>query len=233
MSPQSRTTSTRLHVIVAAGVASVSLFGHGVLPASSQVVTGTVLGTVQDSSGQILPGVDVTVTLTERGLTRTTVTNEARGVRVRLSAGRDLPRQRVTGWFQGPGPGQRGPAAGPAAACRLRPRDWASDRGSHRHRPGPAHCVRFVEPRRGRRARASRDDSGPRPSVRRPRRTVGWRHTRGRAARSADSSRWPATPSTSTGTVRTRTTSCSTACRSTTACGAGWRCRHRSTPSRK
>src|SRR5260221_6598205 len=43
----------------------------------SQVVTGTLLGTVADPSGQVLPNVEVVATLVGRGLQRTTTTNEA------------------------------------------------------------------------------------------------------------------------------------------------------------
>jgi hypothetical protein len=48
-------------------------------PASlaAQAVTGTILGTVTDDSGAVLPGVSVTVTNTGTGLVRTAVTNEA------------------------------------------------------------------------------------------------------------------------------------------------------------
>lgn len=43
----------------------------------AQVVTGTILGTVSDANGGVLPGVGVTVELAERGLQRTAVSNEA------------------------------------------------------------------------------------------------------------------------------------------------------------
>ena len=38
-----------------------------------QVSTGTILGTVQDQSDAVLPGVEVTATNTETGITRRTV----------------------------------------------------------------------------------------------------------------------------------------------------------------
>ena len=38
--------------------------------------TATISGTVRDQSGAVLPGVTVTVTQQETGLTRTTVSNE-------------------------------------------------------------------------------------------------------------------------------------------------------------
>ena len=43
--------------------------------ASAQAVTGTILGTVADTTGAVLPGVTVTVKHTETGLTRTLVTD--------------------------------------------------------------------------------------------------------------------------------------------------------------
>ena len=43
--------------------------------ASAQAVTGTILGTVADTTGAVLPGVSVTVKHTETGLTRTLVTD--------------------------------------------------------------------------------------------------------------------------------------------------------------
>jgi hypothetical protein len=45
--------------------------------AAAQAPTGQISGRVTDSSGAVLPGVDVTVTQTDTGLVRTTVTNEA------------------------------------------------------------------------------------------------------------------------------------------------------------
>ena len=46
-------------------------------PAGAQAVTGSqVSGVVRDSSGAALPGVDVTITKTDTGLTRTAVTSE-------------------------------------------------------------------------------------------------------------------------------------------------------------
>ena len=45
-------------------------------PAAAQAPTGQISGRVTDSSGAVLPGVDVTVTQTETGLVRSVVTNE-------------------------------------------------------------------------------------------------------------------------------------------------------------
>src|SRR5688500_11144120 len=45
--------------------------------ALAQVPTGQISGRVTDSSGAVLPGVDVTVTQTDTGLKRSTVTNDS------------------------------------------------------------------------------------------------------------------------------------------------------------
>lgn len=45
-------------------------------PAAAQTVTGTIQGTVVDTSGGVLPGVTVTITQTATGAERTVVTNE-------------------------------------------------------------------------------------------------------------------------------------------------------------
>lgn len=46
-------------------------------PAAAQTVTGTVQGTVTDTSGGVLPGVTVTLRNTQTGVERTVVTNES------------------------------------------------------------------------------------------------------------------------------------------------------------
>jgi hypothetical protein len=45
-------------------------------PASAQLTTGTIRGTVNDDTGGVLPGVDVTLTNVETGIMRSLVTNE-------------------------------------------------------------------------------------------------------------------------------------------------------------
>ncbi len=42
----------------------------------AQVNTGTILGTVQDSTGAVLPGAEVTVTHLEMGRSRTIITDD-------------------------------------------------------------------------------------------------------------------------------------------------------------
>ena len=52
---------------------AVSLFG-GI--AAAQVTTGSIIGTVKDSAGAVLPGVSIKLTNTETGLTRTVIADE-------------------------------------------------------------------------------------------------------------------------------------------------------------
>src|SRR4051794_22711121 len=56
-------------VVVAFLFASLQAFGQG--------QAGTILGTVTDSSGAVLPKVNVTITNTATGVTKTSVTNDA------------------------------------------------------------------------------------------------------------------------------------------------------------
>jgi hypothetical protein len=44
-------------------------------PAFAQITSATVSGTIKDETGGVLPGVDVVVTNTDTGLTRSTVTD--------------------------------------------------------------------------------------------------------------------------------------------------------------
>ena len=47
------------------------------MPALAQTVTGTIQGTVTDTSGGVFPGVTITIRNVETGAERTVVTNEA------------------------------------------------------------------------------------------------------------------------------------------------------------
>ena len=54
----------------------------------AQVTTGTVLGTVQDATGAVLPGTEVTVTHLDTGISRTIISDdEGRYLATNLSLG--------------------------------------------------------------------------------------------------------------------------------------------------
>ncbi len=65
---------TRLHLKFA--VLAALLAGVATRPAPAQITTGTILGTVTDNSGAVLPGVVVKVVNLEQGLQRQLTTNE-------------------------------------------------------------------------------------------------------------------------------------------------------------
>lgn len=56
---------------------SLALLLVAAVPATAQIDTGAIVGTVRDSSGAVLPGVTVSATLEATGVTQTTVTNDA------------------------------------------------------------------------------------------------------------------------------------------------------------
>ena len=67
----------RFPVVVAFVVLLALLAGLHAPAAYAQVPTGQISGRVTDTSGAVLPGVDVTVTQTSTGLVRAAVTNES------------------------------------------------------------------------------------------------------------------------------------------------------------
>jgi Carboxypeptidase regulatory-like domain/TonB-dependent Receptor Plug Domain len=73
--------SLRAFEFVAAIIALIAL---GTCLVFAQTTTGTILGTVRDASGALVPGVSITVKHTESGLTRTVVSGERGGYNVPL-----------------------------------------------------------------------------------------------------------------------------------------------------
>src|SRR2546422_11305952 len=59
--------------------AIVALIAFGTCLSFAQTSTATILGTVKDTSGALIPGVSITVKHTESGLTRTVVSGERCG----------------------------------------------------------------------------------------------------------------------------------------------------------
>jgi hypothetical protein len=59
------------------GMLALTLVLAGAVAAGAQTVTGTIQGTVTDSSGGVLPGTTVTITHVDTGASRTVVTNDA------------------------------------------------------------------------------------------------------------------------------------------------------------
>src|SRR5438094_3541674 len=64
--------------------AIVALIALGTCLSFAQTSTATILGTVKDASGALIPGVSITVKHTESGLTRTVVSGERGGYNVPL-----------------------------------------------------------------------------------------------------------------------------------------------------
>ena len=83
----------------------------GLMPANgaAQVLYGSIVGAVTDSSGSSVPGATVTIVNTETNLTRTAVSNETGDVQLHERAGRPVRRE-------GLAPGLQGVRARPA--CR-------------------------------------------------------------------------------------------------------------------
>src|SRR6266699_3912524 len=79
-----RGTGVTLHVLGKFVTAIVTLIALGTCLSFAQTSTATILGTVKDASGALIPGVSITVKHTESGLTRTVVTGENGGYNVPL-----------------------------------------------------------------------------------------------------------------------------------------------------
>src|SRR5438128_11961896 len=64
--------------------AIVALIAFGTCLSVAQTSTATILGTVKDSTGALIPGASITVKHTESGLTRSVVSGERGGYNVPL-----------------------------------------------------------------------------------------------------------------------------------------------------
>src|SRR3989442_13116833 len=71
-----RGTGIRLHMVGRVGTAIVALIALGTCLSVAQTSTATILGTVKDTTGALIPGASVTVKHTETGLTRIAISSE-------------------------------------------------------------------------------------------------------------------------------------------------------------
>src|SRR5262245_26442975 len=79
-----RRTSTSLRVVGRVGTAIFILIALGTCLSVAQTSTATIIGTVKDTSGALIPGVRITIKHTESGLTRSVVSSERGGYTVPL-----------------------------------------------------------------------------------------------------------------------------------------------------
>src|ERR1051325_9267092 len=85
------------HVIIGVAIACLALVTP--LAAQTQITTGVIQGTVQDSTGAVLPGVDVTVVNAETNLTQSRTTDsDGRFVFLQLPTGRYKVTARLSGF---------------------------------------------------------------------------------------------------------------------------------------
>src|SRR5438093_13732039 len=69
-------TGISLRVLARAGTAIFALIALGTCLSLAQTSTATILGTVKDTTGALIPGASITVKHTETGLTRTAISSE-------------------------------------------------------------------------------------------------------------------------------------------------------------
>src|SRR5437016_10812284 len=79
-----RRTGVSLHGFGRFVTAIVALIAFGTCLSGAQTSTATMLGTVKDTTGALIPGVSITVKHTESGLTRSVVSGERGGYNVPL-----------------------------------------------------------------------------------------------------------------------------------------------------
>src|SRR5437867_13233155 len=77
-------TGRTLHMLGRVGIAIVAWIALGTCLSVAQSSTATILGTVKDSTGALIPGASITVKHTESGLTRSVVSGERGGYNVPL-----------------------------------------------------------------------------------------------------------------------------------------------------
>src|SRR2546427_5577032 len=71
-----RGTGIRLHMVGRVGTAIVALIALGTCLSLAQTSTATILGSVKDTTGALIPGASITVKHTETGLTRTAISSQ-------------------------------------------------------------------------------------------------------------------------------------------------------------
>src|SRR5439155_25221480 len=76
--------SIRLQMVGRFVTAIFALIALGTCLSVAQTSTATIIGTVKDTSGALIPGVSITVKQTESGLTRSVVSGERGGYTVPL-----------------------------------------------------------------------------------------------------------------------------------------------------
>src|SRR5436309_15010581 len=71
-----RGTGRSLHMLGRVGIAIVAWIALGTCLSVAQSSTATILGTVKDATGALIPGASITVKHTKIGLTRTAISSE-------------------------------------------------------------------------------------------------------------------------------------------------------------
>ena len=133
---------------------------------SAQVTTGSIVGTVSDTQGQVVPG--ATVVIKEVGKqTSTTVVTDANGAYTApfLNPGHLRGRGRAHRLQEVRPPGHHGPGQRPRPR-RRQPRGRPADRSDHGHRGGAAGQDRIVRGRHGHRGEGHPRAAAERPQLR-------------------------------------------------------------------
>ena len=107
----------RTGTVAFAALLMLVLLGGNLSTANAQTATGTILGTVQDATGAVIPGTDVTVRNVETGFTRTQPTGGGWLIRIRVIAIGNLRDPGLTGGVPN-GTAQR------CGGCRWGSKSW-------------------------------------------------------------------------------------------------------------